>query len=82
MTQQDFDTIVQTLARLTSAEKLALIEHLVRSLRAPAAEDQGAPAQQCEALQRLRRTMKALPIHNPADGFSNRDHDRLLYGAP
>jgi hypothetical protein len=21
-----------------------------------------------------------LPVENPADGFSNRDHDRVLYG--
>ena len=28
----------------------------------------------------LRQEMAALPIGNPADGISNRDHDALLYG--
>ena len=78
MAQQDLEAIVQTLDRLTTGEKLALIERLARSLREPMARDQASPAQQREALQRLRRTLKALPIHNPTDGFSNRDHDRIL----
>jgi hypothetical protein len=82
MAQQDFDTIVQTLDRLTPGEKLGLIERLARSLREPVIEDQESPVQQREALRRLRCKMKTLPVHNPADGFSNRDHDRLLYGAP
>jgi hypothetical protein len=82
MAQQDFDTIIYTLDRLTTWEKLVLLEHLARSLREPHVEEQVSPAQQRAALQCLRRTMKTLPIHNPPDGFSNRDHDRLLYGAP
>lgn len=24
--------------------------------------------------------MQSLPVHNPADGFSGREHDRVLYG--
>lgn len=78
MAQQDFDTMVQTLEQLSPAEKLALIERLARSLRVTPQE--GPLDQQHETLRRLRRELAALPVTNPADGFSNRDHDRLLYG--
>jgi Putative addiction module component len=82
MAQQDFDTIIQTLPRLTPGEKLALIERLAHSLQAPRAVDQVSAVQQREALRRLRYTLATLPVRNPEDGFSNRDHDRLLYGDP
>ena len=80
MAQQDFDTIIQTLHRLTPGEKLALIERLAHSLQASRAVDQVSAVQQREALRRLRHAIATLPIYNPEDGFSNRDHDRLLYG--
>ena len=80
MTQQDFATLVQTLTHLTPQEKLALIECLARSLQATPALP--SPDQQRIALHRLRRALALLPVMNPPDGFSNRDHDRLLYGAP
>ncbi len=82
MAQQDFETVVQTLTRLTTGEKLALIERLARSLQEPAAEDLVSADQQHEALQRLRQALAPLPVRNPDDGLSNRDHDRLLYGEP
>ena len=82
MAQQDFDIIIQTLHRLTPGEKLALIEHLAHSLQSPIAVDQGSAIQQREALRHLRHALAALPVHNPEDGLSNRDHDRLLYGDP
>ncbi len=31
-------------------------------------------------LDDLRRELAALPVENPSDGFSARDHDDLLYG--
>ena len=40
----------------------------------------GLPGQQRDALRRLRQELAALPVHNPVDGFSNRQHDQLLYG--
>ena len=80
MAQTDLETIVGTLDRLTAQEKLVLIEHLARSLRAASAEM--SLDQQRAALQRLHRKLAALPVVNPADGFSNRQHDKLLYGAP
>jgi len=36
--------------------------------------------QRLQALNRLRKELATLPVCNPADGFSNRDHDKLLYG--
>jgi hypothetical protein len=80
MTQTDFEAIVHTIDRLTAQEKLALIEHLARSLQMSSAGI--SPDQQRTALQRLRGQLAALPVVNPSDGFSNRQHDQLLYGAP
>jgi hypothetical protein len=78
MAQQDFDTMAQTLEQLSPTEKLVLIERLARSLRVVPQE--GALDQQHETLRRLRQELAALPVANPADGFSNRDHDCILYG--
>jgi hypothetical protein len=80
MAQTDFETIVHSLDRLTAEEKLALIEQLARSLQTASAGM--SPDLQRAALQRLRRELAALPVFNPADGFSNRQHDQLLYGTP
>ena len=33
-----------------------------------------------DSLDKLRRKVADWPVLNPGDGFSNRDHDRLLYG--
>ena len=63
-------------------QKLALpvgpVEITVRSLapQEPAVE----AARQHEDLKRLNEELAALPVKNPADGFSNRNHDILLYG--
>ena len=35
---------------------------------------------QLQALKTLRAELVSLPVSNAADGFTNRDHDRLLYG--
>jgi hypothetical protein len=69
MTQQDFESIVQTLDRLAAGEELVLIEHFARSLRAHTDGEQVSAAEQREAMRRLRREVKALPILNPSDGF-------------
>jgi len=78
MAQQDLDILAQTIERLTPAEKLTLIEHLARSLRDVARRT--TPVQQRDALRRLRQELAGLPVHNPVDGFSNWQHDQLLYG--
>ncbi len=64
-------------------QKLALpigpVEITIRSLSSaqPASETE----QQRKNLERLRRELAALPVRNPADGFSGRDHDVALYGS-
>ena len=78
MAQQDLDTLEQTIEWLTPAEKLTLIEHIARSLRDVPMRT--TPVQQRDALRRLRQELAVLPVHNPVDGFSNRQHDQLLYG--
>ena len=78
MAQQDLDTLEQTIERLTPAEKLTLIDHLARSLRD--APMRTTPVQQRAALRRLQQELAGLPVHNLVDGFSNRQHDPLLYG--
>jgi Arc/MetJ-type ribon-helix-helix transcriptional regulator len=37
-------------------------------------------AEQHENLKRLGRKLEAMPTAAVADGLSNRDHDRILYG--
>jgi len=66
------------LSRLTPTEKLQLIEEVARSLRQPPEEFEPSTSQ--ADLDRLRRELAALPVCNPADGFSNRNHDEELYG--
>ena len=62
-------------------QKLALpvgpVEATVRSLvpREPAIQAE----RHHENLERLKKELAALPVMNPADGFSNRNHDDLLY---
>jgi predicted DNA-binding antitoxin AbrB/MazE fold protein len=48
-------------------------EHAVRDLH-------DAIADQRRALDRLAAEMANLPVKNPDDGFSARDHDLVLYG--
>jgi hypothetical protein len=78
MAQQDLDTLEQTIERLTPREKLTLIEHIARSLRDMPI--QSPSVQQRDALRRLRQELAILPVYNPVDGFSNRQHDQWLYG--
>ena len=63
-------------------QKLALpvgpVEVSVRSLVPP--EPAMEAERQRENLERLKEELAALPVMNPADGFSNRNHDDLLYG--
>ncbi len=78
MSQQNLDALEQTIEGLTPEEKLALIEHIARSLQA--VPMRMPPVQQHDALRRLRQELAGLPVYNPVDGFSNRQHDQVLYG--
>jgi hypothetical protein len=75
----DAHAIEQAAEHLDRQEKLRLIEVLARSLQQ--AETGPTPAQRRANLEWLRQELEALPIGNPDDGRSNRNHDTLLYGA-
>jgi hypothetical protein len=72
------ESLDQALTALSDVQKLELIEKLARSLRIHEAPD---VEQKQNSLSMLRRELASLPTADLADGFSNRDHDRLLYGA-
>ena len=39
-------------------------------------------ARQQAAIEEMLAEIESLPIEEPDDGFSGRDHDKILYGAP
>ena len=70
--------IEQAIEHLDRRAKLHLIEVLARSLQR-GAEPPGVTGRQAN-LDRLREELEGLPVCNPSDGHSNRDHDALIYG--
>jgi hypothetical protein len=72
----DITEIEAAVRRLPAAERVRLIEVIARSLR----ESEAEPRPDKAALEDLLDEMSELPSQSPLDGFSNRDHDRLLYG--
>ncbi|MSR56946.1 MAG: hypothetical protein EXS05_04660 [Planctomycetaceae bacterium] len=78
MSTADLETIERVLGRMTLAEKRELIERVARDLRK---SESVGPAEQKKNLRVLRTELLALPVQNPADGFSNVDHDLAIYGA-
>jgi len=69
----------RTLASLSDAEKLELIEHLARSVRGTSAlSTAGAPR---PSWHEFLNEMTQLPVVNAADGWSARDHDQVIYGS-
>lgn len=74
----DWETVRESALSLSDRRKLELIRSLTESLLQI---DADADGNRRIALDELRREMAALPVSNPTDGLSNRDHDRLLYGA-
>lgn len=65
--------------QLGRRDKLHLIEVLARSLQC--GDDLSEAPDRQANLDRLRADLAGLPIGNPDDGQSNRDHDALIYGA-
>ena len=76
MTQNQWDDIQRTIDAMSEREKVELLNRVSHALGQ--AED--AAHQQKQALNRLRAELALLPNRNPADGFSNRDHDKIIYG--
>ena len=75
MTQNDWQDLQRTIAHMTRPEKIELINRIEHSFRA----EQSVPADQRRAMVRLRQELASLPVCNPADGWSNRQHDDVLY---
>jgi hypothetical protein len=78
MSSGSLESIENGIGRLTSQEKLELIERLARSLRETPSPR--TAEQQRAAFNQLRKEMATIPVSNPADAWSARDHDQLLYG--
>ncbi len=69
-------------------EPVELAEGTQVIVQVPAAAVQSAEfspeelARQQSAIREFLDRMGALPDEGPNDGFSGRDHDKILYGAP
>jgi hypothetical protein len=80
---------LEELARAEGKEVGALLRELVheaiserkRNGDVPR-DDANAVHEQQEALEELHQTLDALPPEGPQDGFTGRDHDKVLYGGP
>lgn len=74
----DWAQLEASVESLSKVDRLRLIEVLSRSLRAPTESDL---LKQSVARRAFMDELAALPVVDPADGFSNRQHDAVLYGA-
>jgi hypothetical protein len=72
----DITEIEDAVRRLPVSEQVRLIEVIARSLR----EHERRSTRDKTALGHFLDEMSSLPSSPPSDGFSNRDHDRALYG--
>ena len=82
MTPQQWKTIEKSLADLTLQEKLDLATRLMGTIQADdVVMSPEGTREQLETLNVLRRRVAAMPAAAVSDGLSNRDHDRILYGA-
>jgi hypothetical protein len=68
-------------------DQAATLQPLLRQVEQLASSlSQGTAETECEDqlanLKRLLRELDALPLQNPDDGFSSRDHDEVLYREP
>jgi predicted DNA-binding antitoxin AbrB/MazE fold protein len=54
-------------------------------IQVPASNPEFSPealARQQAAIAEMLAEIESLPVNEPDDGFSGRDHDKILYGAP
>ena len=77
--------VEESIAALTDAQKLELIARIAGSIRVEP-EDPRVTAERAERQRlnrdRLRARLTTLPAVEHDDGFSNREHDEILYGTP
>ncbi|MBK1620685.1 hypothetical protein CKO42_20075 [Lamprobacter modestohalophilus] len=76
MVDADITEIEEAVRRLPVSEQVRLIEVIARSLR----EHERRSTRDKTALGHFLDEMSSLPNASPCNDFSNRDHDRALYG--
>jgi hypothetical protein len=76
----EIDKMLAELPSLSPDEMLRLREAIDRRMAQFPSKSAASGSQQLQALNHLRQELSALPVHNPNDGLSNRDHDRIVYG--
>jgi len=82
MSRVNLDRLIKDLEGLSIEERRELYRALRDDLAANGAAEttRERTTGQREALQALHADLIRLPVANPSDGFSNRDHDQALYG--
>ena len=76
----EIEKLLSELPSLSPDEMVRLRQAIDRQLAQSPSAGAANGSQRLQALNRLRRELSALPVHNPVDGLSNRDHDRIVYG--
>ena len=77
MSANQWAIIEAAIKNLSDAEKLELARRL---LQEPSGNGEIDFARQRDALTKLCELTEKMPVFNPADGRSNRDHDSVIYG--
>lgn len=80
MTQAQWESIEKTINDLAIEDKLELIRRLSLSIRVHQDASAELARRQKDRCDRLRRDLSEITCDQVEDGFSNRDHDRVLYG--
>lgn len=78
MTEQQQQDLDRLLASLTDWDKRELAGRLLREI-ANAPFDPSRAERQREVQARLLQKIESMPSTSPDDGFSGRDHDRVIY---
>lgn len=76
MSANQWAIIEAAIKNWSAADKLEIAQRLLRECDASELD----PETQRNALNQLREQIAKMPVCNPSDGKSNRDHDALIYG--
>jgi hypothetical protein len=66
------------IAKMSVQDRKELIEELTQSLRKRREAPEGEELR--ENVRKLLEKIEAMPSGSPDDGFSGKDHDKILYG--
>jgi hypothetical protein len=77
MSAKQWAIIESAIKNWSNADKLELAHRLLREMHVQSRIDVEA---QRQALGELSKQIEKMPVFNPPDGRSNRDHDALIYG--